>query len=58
MLIIRTDLPAEANAVQLLDPIGGHARWLALKVQLVLTTLTLDPENLFVMRIGVSKIFP
>ena len=43
MLIIRTDLPAEANAVELLDPIGGHARWLALKVQLVLTTLALDP---------------
>ena len=43
MLIIWSNLPAESDAVQLLDTIGVHARRLALPVQLVLTTLALDP---------------
>ena len=45
MLIIRSNLPAESDAVQLLDTVGVHARRLALPVQLVLTTLALDPVN-------------
>lgn len=46
MLVVGTDLPAEANAVQLLDTAGVHAGGLALPVKLVLTTLALDPVNL------------
>ena len=45
MLIIRSNLPAESDAVQLLDTVGVHARRLALPVKLVLTTLALDPVN-------------
>ena len=45
MLIIGPNLPAESDAVQLLDTVWVHARRLALPVQLVLTTLALDPVN-------------
>ena len=45
MLVVGADLPAESNPVQLLNTVGVHARRLVLPVQLVLTTLALDPAN-------------
>ena len=43
MLPIGTDLPAEADPVQLRNAPGVHPGRLAFPVQLVLTTLALDP---------------
>lgn len=59
MLIIRSDLPAESDAIKLLDTVGVHARRLTLPVQLVLTTLTLDPVRIYMKwcGIGISQCF-
>ena len=45
VLGVGADLPAESDAVKLLDTVGVHARRLTFPVELVLTTLTLDPVN-------------
>ena len=52
MLPVGTNLPAEADPIQLRNALGVHPGRLAFPVQLVLTTLALDPVVVEICNVG------